>query len=329
MSQTPALLNTQWGFFISRMFILIGMLLVFTALGSFAGIGLVKLIYGLDFTNINMEQIIEMCKNEPNAIPAIKLFQTFAGSIGIFLIPALLFPMALGEKTIHFLNLKKPAPYFSWLIAIALMFAVIPAVSWLYQFNQGMRFPEAWKEFETQIKQMETQAGELTNLFLKANNMGVLLLNLVVVAVIPAICEEFFFRGALQNFIRGCFNNEVVAIVFAALIFSGFHGQFYGFLPRLFLGIILGYLYASSGNIWVAVLAHFLNNAIAIIVAYTADLYPETTILSEDYVFPVYISILSMLLVIGLITWHKKLFIDLIFQHPENSSNINTGDKTA
>lgn len=328
MSQTPALLNTQWGFFISRLFILIGMLLAFTALGSLAGIGLVKLIYGLDFTHINMEQIIEMCKEEPNTIPALKLFQVFAGSIGVFLIPALLFPQALGEKAINFLNLKKPTPYFSWLIAIALMFMVIPAVSWLYQFNQGLRFPEEWKEFEAQIKQMETQAGELTRIFLKANSMGVLLLNLLVVAVIPAICEEFFFRGALQNFIRGCFNNEILAIVFAALIFSGFHGQFYGFIPRLFLGIILGFLYATSGNIWVAVLAHFLNNAIATIVAYTADLYPEMEIFSEDYLFPVYISVLSLMMVTGLIIWHKKMFKDLIFQGVEPDNPVNTLDKT-
>ncbi len=232
----------------------------------------------------------------------------------MFLVPALLFPRAVGEKAKNFLRLNNRTPYFSWPVAIAIVLAALPAVSWLYQLNQGMRFPAEWKDFEDSIRLMEEEAGKLVKVFLKAADINILLVNILVVAAIPAVCEEFFFRGALQNLVKRCFNNEAIAIIFTAIVFSGIHGQFYGFLPRLFLGIVLGYIYSTSGNIWVSVLAHFVHNALMAVAVYVNGLYPEMVIFNDDYEFPFYVSMMSLAMVIGLIWWHKKLFKDLVFR---------------
>ena len=98
-----------------------------------------------------------------------------------------------------------------------------------------------------------------------------LILNLLVMGLVAALSEELFFRGLLQQiFIKNKVNVHV-AIVIAAVLFSAFHLQFFGFLPRLFLGIILGYLYYITQNLWVSITAHFVNNAFAIIAAHYFD----------------------------------------------------------
>ena len=89
--------------------------------------------------------------------------------------------------------------------------------------------------------------------------------------LIAALSEEFFFRGILQQmFIKNRVNAHV-AIIITAILFSAFHLQFFGFLPRLFLGIILGYLYYITQNLWVSITAHFFNNAFAIVAAHFFD----------------------------------------------------------
>ena len=84
-------------------------------------------------------------------------------------------------------------------------------------------------------------------------------------AVAAGITEEFLFRGALQRIIGKWTYNHHIIIWSAAIIFSTFHMQFFGFLPRMLLGAYFGYLLYWTRNIWIPVFAHFVNNAIAVI----------------------------------------------------------------
>jgi membrane protease YdiL (CAAX protease family) len=86
-----------------------------------------------------------------------------------------------------------------------------------------------------------------------------------VVAVLPAIGEELLFRGIVQNELKALFGNPHVAIWFAGFLFSFVHFQFFGFFPRMLLGVVLGYLYHWSGNILIPMFLHFMNNAITLI----------------------------------------------------------------
>jgi hypothetical protein len=118
------------------------------------------------------------------------------------------------------------------------------------------------------------------------DNYKDLVLNLFVLAVIPALGEELLFRGLLQKMFNELFKNKHIAILVTAAIFSAIHMQFYGFIPRMLLGALFGYLLVWSGSIWVPVLAHFFNNAMVVIFSYLSSKsllpFDENTIGTEN-----------------------------------------------
>ena len=102
---------------------------------------------------------------------------------------------------------------------------------------------------------------------LNVDTIGGLLLNMIVIALIPAIGEEMTFRGVLQQWLTRKMNPHL-AILLSAAIFSFIHFQFYGFLPRMFLGVLLGYMFYITGSLWTSILMHFLNNGTAVVLYY-------------------------------------------------------------
>jgi membrane protease YdiL (CAAX protease family) len=135
-----------------------------------------------------------------------------------------------------------------------------------------------------------------------------LLLNLFVVAILPAIGEELIFRGAFQKLFSQLFKNKHIGIWLAAALFSAIHLQFYGFIPRMLLGAIFGYLLYWSGSLWVPIWAHFVNNAMGVTLSYLS----QKGIVSEDIENigtledgAVYI-IASLLIVSSLLVWGYK-----------------------
>ena len=89
-----------------------------------------------------------------------------------------------------------------------------------------------------------------------------------MIAIIPSVGEELFFRGLLQRLFSEWFRNVHIAIFVTSFLFAAIHMQFYGFLPRMMLGILLGYLFYWTGSIWIPVFAHFLNNGSAVILSF-------------------------------------------------------------
>jgi len=104
------------------------------------------------------------------------------------------------------------------------------------------------------------------------DSFGSFLLNMLMVAVIPAVGEELLFRGVIQKLLQKLVNNAHLAIIITAILFSAMHFQFYGFLPRWIMGIILGYLFYWSGNIWYPIIAHFLNNGFQVLMVYLGNM---------------------------------------------------------
>jgi membrane protease YdiL (CAAX protease family) len=135
----------------------------------------------------------------------------------------------------------------------------------------------------------------------------------VIVAIIPAITEEIFFRGCLQNFVRMCFYNLHVSVIFTAIIFSAIHGDYFGFLPRFMFGLVLGYAFAYSGNIWVSIVGHFLNNCITIVAYFIAQKNPEIAFLKDDYSFPIIITVFAGFGIVAIIFAMSKLRFNQIF----------------
>ena len=153
------------------------------------------------------------------------------------------------------------------LLSVLLIFSISPFINFLAHINEQMVLPEFFSALENKFRDMEDRASELTQQMLAVNSMNGLLFNLLVMAVMPALGEELFCRGALQNIFSEK-RNKYAAVWIVAIIFSFIHFQMYGFLPRMVLGALLGYLLVWSGSLWLPILVHFINNATIVMMTY-------------------------------------------------------------
>ena len=152
--------------------------------------------------------------------------------------------------------------------SVLLMFISLPVTNQLTTWNEALKLGGVFEPLETWMKNLEDTAAAVTEQMLNVNTIGGLLLNLVVIALIPAVGEELTFRGVLQQALTGKMKNPHVAIILSAAIFSFIHFQFYGFLPRMFLGVVLGYMFYITGSLWTSILMHFLNNGTVVVLYY-------------------------------------------------------------
>ncbi len=205
-----------------------------------------------------------------NMILTLKLLQAVAVVL-IFISPALMFSIFWTKQKIHYLGITKLASFKMFLIAGLGMVLALPFINWLSDINQQMSLPEYFSGVEAWMKASEAKAGELTEAFTKGTSVGTLILNLFVIAFMAALSEEIFFRGMLQKVLIECFKNKHVAVWIGAALFSAFHMQFYGFIPRMLMGAYLGYLFLWSGSLYLSIFAHFLNNGLAVLLAWLVN----------------------------------------------------------
>jgi membrane protease YdiL (CAAX protease family) len=118
------------------------------------------------------------------------------------------------------------------------------------------------------MKAKEDNATHLIDLLIASNTFGIMIFNVFMLAVIPAIGEELIFRGVFQKIFYSLFKSGHLAIWITAFVFSALHFQFFGFIPRFILGLLFGYLFYWSGTLWLPVISHFVNNAVPVIGAY-------------------------------------------------------------
>ncbi|MDR0830346.1 MAG: CPBP family intramembrane metalloprotease [Prevotellaceae bacterium] len=204
-----------------------------------------------------------------NSIPFQKFLQAVQSGL-IFALPAVITVIIFAKNPCNFLRLKQFNQRNFWLTT-AFIFTAIPAIGYINLLNQKMRLPAFLSGIEQKMRAMEDVAAQLTEQFLTVNSIGGLLVNLLVIALIAAVCEEVLFRGFLQKVFEKEFKNAHLAIWLSAFIFSAIHLQFYGFFPRMLLGAAFGYIVFWTGSLWLPILAHFINNAIGVITFYVAQ----------------------------------------------------------
>lgn len=189
----------------------------------------------------------------------------FIQDLFIFILTPLIAQFLLWkEPTKKALQLTAPnLPVLLWgIIAIT---SVSPIIDLLNTWNQGLHLPESMKSIEQWMINSEKAAEVITNRLLNTDNWGSFTMNILIIAVMAGIGEEFMFRGVLQKILIKWMRNTHLGIFFAAIIFSAIHFQFFGFIPRMMLGIVLGYLYVWSKSIWVPIIAHATNNTLTVI----------------------------------------------------------------
>ena len=185
-----------------------------------------------------------------------------------FLLAPLLFVFLFKEERCRFFQLHLDGN--SWKqggVALVMMLLLIPLNDWIAVWNMGWDLGGG--AFESACRKLTELSEELMGEMLSQRGVGALLLNLLVIALIPAVSEEIFFRGTIQQILRRWFNgNAHYAVLLTAVIFSLAHGDVFGFVPRVVLGIVLGYLYFYSGSLLVNICAHFANNALIVVLYY-------------------------------------------------------------
>jgi hypothetical protein len=242
-----------------------------------------------------------------NNIDMLKLGQAISSAL-MFIAPPLILYAFTRNQPMREIGFRKPNSAWMLLIGVALMFVSLPLTNLLTSWNEKMDFGSAFESLEAMLKQMEDAAGDLTERMLQVDTVWGLLGNLLVIALIPAIGEELTFRGMLQQALhRGC-KNAHLAVWLSGFIFSFIHFQFYGFLPRMFLGIILGYMFYYSGSLWTSILMHFVNNGSAVVVAYLE----HKGLTDVDYehfgeTSNVWLLLLSLVVTVGLIVLSNKI----------------------
>lgn len=273
---------------------------IFVVIASFLVFLVVSLVIAIPFFGLDsMLSLPTMDElNNPESLRVLKYFQVVQ-SIGVFIVPPFILGWLFHGKIPEYLSLNKPVTFDSVILVLVLSFAASPFVNFIGEINANMQLPEWLSGVENWMKNAEDKAAELTEAFLKVETLGGMLFNLFMIAFLPAIGEELLFRGVIQRIFTGWTRNSHWGIWISALLFSALHMQFYGFIPRLFLGVLFGYLLVWSGSMWLSIIAHFINNAVAVVAMYLIDknlLSPEIEEIgstSDSY----YLAVVSFVLI--------------------------------
>ncbi len=229
---------------------------------------LVSLLLGAIFSSLIGTGIFFMLHGTAGNImhyPGMMRMMQLISAIGTFLFPALAVAWLCSPDPEAYLCIKRKTDTKILLLVLASMILMSPTITLTALLNKQMVLPSFMAPVEAWMQTQEALAEQLTNTLLAGDGLLTFLSNLVVMALMAGITEEFLFRGALQRIIGQWTANHHIVIWSAAILFSAFHLQFYGFLPRMLLGAYFGYLLYWSRNIWIPVFAHFANNAFAVI----------------------------------------------------------------
>ncbi len=248
------------------------------------GLGLnFVLLYGLNamFFHLPATFLSALTSNpEPEYVRAAKVVQMAFQVFG-FLLPAVFAAFLFSDDMYRSYWYREKTGFVLTGLAIATIVLLLPGINYLALFNEQMHLPGVLKSVEEWMRSAQEENDRLVELFVVMNGPSDFVLNLFVMALVPALSEEFLFRGVLQKLFTDMTKSPVAGIVIAAGVFSAFHMQFFGFIPRFLLGLAFGFMLYWSGNIWYAVFAHFVNNLAALIIALIYG--PELALKSPSY----------------------------------------------
>ncbi|OJJ21003.1 hypothetical protein BKI52_10535 [marine bacterium AO1-C] len=249
----------------------------------FIGIFLIGYLLGIlalmpFFTDLSFKGLLNFLQNPTDNWEgrfALLLLQGVSALVGFIIIPLLYLRYFEARKfaSLH----ERKTSLVPILLALAVVLVVMPFMSAIIHWNANLQLPGFLSEFEKMAKAKEEQLAQLTSFLTNLKTGGEFFFTLVIIAVIPGIGEEIVFRGIIQKKLTHLMNPHV-AIWLTGFLFSAFHLQFYGLIPRMLLGVLFGYLYYWSGNLWLSILAHFLNNGFTLLMIY---LY-KTGVISFD-----------------------------------------------
>lgn len=289
----------------SSRFLVNGLLAFFIALVGMIIGPIIGLFFAMPFYNgsiIDLAQSIQNAPDHPEIKVPIYIIQGVGSLIGLAILPLLFLSLRKQRPVKQFFS--KRSSLLAAVLTVVVVITFMGFNSWFIEWNSSVHLPDSLKALENWAREKEDAATMLTDYLTAFDNPFQFILAFVVIAVIPGFAEELVFRGILQGYLQRSGVNVHVAIWLGAFLFSAIHFQFFGFVPRLFLGALFGYLYAWSGDLKIPILAHFTNNAFTVVLVYLYQLgvvgenivEPESTSLTTAVIF----SIITLVLLIVL-----------------------------
>ena len=254
----------------SKLAILFLLMFVSVILHSLLAIGLTMVFFDNGLGLIQHQDLSNQV-----AVNYLKLMQLFT-SVGLFITPMLMYSYLMSFN-FKFTGITRQ----SIILVIAIMMLITPFIGLILEWNMMISLPDWLMQFHVNTEAIVTA-------FLQMDTIWDLFYTILVIAIAPAIGEELLFRGYLQQKICNWLSNPHAAILISAFLFSAIHLDFQGIIPRFVLGGVLGYLYYWSGSLWLPILAHFTNNAQAVIFSYPLFKVDSSaySILSETNIDP-------------------------------------------
>jgi membrane protease YdiL (CAAX protease family) len=288
--------------------VLTGFVLVGMAVGNILAVVTLALFFASDQQPVTtlLNQLITNPSKVQNGWYALMLLQGIVHFFS-YLLPSVLFWVYIDRKPIRDVNTTQRPPVIVWLLAFLLVLVFIPLNSKFIEWNAAMKLPDALSGLEIWMREKEDQLSVMTAFLTNYKSFGQLLIALFVVTLLPAVGEEALFRGVLQTKLLRLTGNGHLAIWVSAAIFSAIHFQFYGFIPRMLLGALFGYLFYWTGNFWVAVLAHFVNNGFVLVMMYLHNLGLVDINIEETKSMPLLLISVSLVISIGILRFIKQV----------------------
>lgn len=246
--------------------------------------------------------------NEAN-LPLLKYFQVVQ-SIGMFIVPPVVLAFIFDGKIAGYLRLSNNPHKLSIILSVAVVLAASPIINLVGMWNMQLSLPDSMLGIEQWMREKEDSAKIVTELFVNVKTTKGLIFNVFMIGLLPAIGEELLFRGVIQRIFKDWTNNSHVAIWITAILFSALHLQFYGFLPRVILGAMFGYLLVWSGNLWLPMVAHFVNNTAAVIAYFLYNkelIHVDPDSIGTESGYGSIAAVVSLIVVVFIIGWLKRI----------------------
>lgn len=160
---------------------------------------------------------------------------------------------------------------------ILLVVLIIPTISLIGEVNEELVKFFSDEEGIKRLVELDEKTNALYDYLLGVQDLPVLLLSIIGIAIIPGVGEELVFRGVFQNLFKRVTENKHIAIWVSAFVFSAIHLEFSNFIVRLLIGGLFGYLYDWTKNIYIPMFAHTAFNSVSLIVGY---------LLTNNYIDP-------------------------------------------
>jgi CAAX protease family protein len=290
---------------LTKILVFIGVLLVAMFVGNFIGF-----LGSLFFVGFDMQYLMGMIADPISYQGSRSILFFMQGVIALFtflLAPWIFVKYFEPDFLFKILNPHRISPFY-FLVLGLLVIVLIPFSSAIVELFDPAFWPPIMKDLGIKIQKFDNQYDQMASFFIDFDSAWDFLFACVVMAVIPAFGEEFVFRGIFQKYSISITKNVFWGILFSSLIFAAFHLQVSGLLPRLFLGMIFGYLYYWSGNILLPIFGHFINNFFTLTLAGMYKIGLTEIDLSSEIHIPWFAGLISFCLSALLFYWIRKSF---------------------